>query len=310
MSTVPCCRLSGLAAAAALLALVACGGGAPNESSEAPAEAGTQPVTPTVAQAAEASYAGIWDGADVTLSGGRYENAEERSMVWLVEGVTATGDLDGDGVEDRVVVVAESSGGSGSYLYVTALRASDQGRPLPVALIGDRVQLRDLSIDSGQVLMSVVQAGEQDAMCCPGEMASRRWVLGDGVLQEQEVEVTGRLSLQAVSGDWRLAEWNWQEPVDAAIEITLTIDGTALAGSSGCNRYNAQATEGDAAGDLSIGPVAGTRMMCPEPQMAAEQRYLTALGGAVKFGFLNGRLAITTVVDEQVATLMFARPAP
>lgn len=129
----------------------------------------------------------------------------------------------------------------------------------------------------------------------------------DGALREEPMEVTGRLSLQAVSGDWRLVEWSREEPVDPEIEITLTIDGASLSGGSGCNRYNAEATEGDAAGDLSIGPAAGTRMMCPEPQMQAEQRYLAALGGAMKFGFMNGRLAITTMVEGQVGTLLFER---
>ena len=49
-----------------------------------------------------------------------------------------------------------------------------------------------------------------------------------------------------------------------------------VSGSSGCNRYTGPATiSGD---EVSIGAVAGTRMMCPDPQvMAQESRYLGLL---------------------------------
>jgi heat shock protein HslJ len=49
----------------------------------------------------------------------------------------------------------------------------------------------------------------------------------------------------------------------------------SLAGSTGCNRYNAAyTTDGEA---LEIGAVASTRMACPPPADAVERDYLVAL---------------------------------
>ena len=285
----------------------ACGPGTPATSGEDEPEAPpAAPVTtPTLDLAANATYADVWEGVGVTLSDGRYDNEQERRMALLLDDVTATGDLDGDGVDDRVVLIAESSGGTGSFVYLTVLLAGDGGEPLVPALVGDRVQLRSVAADEGRVTLGVVQAGEQDAMCCPGEIAVRTWTVRDGALQEEPMEVVGRLSLAAVEGEWQLVQWDRDEPADPQIPITLAIEGTRLEGSSGCNRYTAEATEGDAPGDLSVGPVAGTRMMCPDPQMEAERRFLAALGGAMKFGFLNGRLAVTTIVNDEVHSLLF-----
>lgn len=263
--------------------------------------------TPTLEAAGHATYIGVWDDVAVTLHEGRYEDAETREMAWLIDEVNATGDLDGDGEADLAVIVGENSGGSGSYLYVTALPAEHEGEPLPVSLIGDRVQLRRMAIESGEIQLDVVQAGEQDAMCCPGELATRRWVVRDGALQEEPMSVTGRLSLETVAGSWSLVAWNPGEPAQLEEPITLTVEGTRLAGNSGCNQYTTEATAGEAPGELTVGPVAGTRMMCEGPRMDAETRYLTALGGATKFGFLNGRLAITSNVDDQYSTLLFER---
>lgn len=56
---------------------------------------------------------------------------------------------------------------------------------------------------------------------------------------------------------------------------TLTIEGARASGHAGCNRWFASVTrEGDR---LSFGQAGLTRMMCAEPAMAAEERFLAAL---------------------------------
>jgi len=278
-------------------------GPAEDPAPETPAAA----VVPDLEAAGQATYVGVWDDAAVTLNGGRFEDTENRQMAWLVSEISAAGDLDGDGAADLAVVVGENSGGSGSYVFVTALLAGGEGEPLPVALVGDRVQLRSMVIESGEIRLDVVQAGEQDPMCCPGELATRRWVVRDGALQEEPVDAGARLSLEAIAGSWTLAAWNVGEAAQPQEPITLTVEGTRLAGHSGCNQYTTESVAGEVPGELSIGPVAGTRMMCEGPRMEAETRYLTALGGAVNFGFLNGRLAITSNVGDEYSTLLFDR---
>ena len=65
-------------------------------------------------------------------------------------------------------------------------------------------------------------------------------------------------------------------PIPADVDVTLTIEaGGRVSGGSGCNRYTAAATFEGAS--IRVGPVAGTRMACPEPLMDLETNYLTTI---------------------------------
>jgi heat shock protein HslJ len=57
--------------------------------------------------------------------------------------------------------------------------------------------------------------------------------------------------------------------------------GLRMGGQSGCNRYTAGVTvSGDT---LTFSPIAGTRMMCPDAQMAVEDAYLRALDSVSRY---------------------------
>jgi hypothetical protein len=73
---------------------------------------------------------------------------------------------------------------------------------------------------------------------------------------------------------------------DAVITAYFDEEGR-ISGSSGCNRYTGPATLlGD---ELSIGVVAGTRMMCSDPQvMAQESRYLGFLSQIGSYRVVTG----------------------
>ena len=43
-------------------------------------------------------------------------------------------------------------------------------------------------------------------------------------------------------------------------------------GTGGCNRYFAVVEDGAMAGEVKVGPLAATRMACPEPQSSVEAR--------------------------------------
>ena len=114
-------------------------------------------------------------GASFTLAGGKWEGqpfapgAASRPSVTFVRDFRLVGDLDDDGAEDAVVLLAANAGGSGEMLDVAVV-----GRPegkltnLATAPVGDRVQVRAAAIDGRRIVLDVIQAGEQDAACCPG----------------------------------------------------------------------------------------------------------------------------------------------
>jgi heat shock protein HslJ len=107
-----------------------------------------------------------------------------------------------------------------------------------------------------------------------------------------------------------LRAWTATEPAASEPAVTLVFEGGRFAGHAGCNRYTAAVEAGDQPGDIAVGPVAGTRMMCPEPAMATETRFLRSLGGAKKFTFVAGQLALTSEQDGTLSVMYFDRAAP
>jgi heat shock protein HslJ len=99
--------------------------------------------------------------------------------------------------------------------------------------------------------------------------------------------------LVGLTGSWSLLSYgNGKQGLVDLIpetEITAIFETGRLRGHGGCNRYTTTyATEGAA---LTIGPPAGTRMICQEPpgMMEQEATYLGLLPNAHSFLIRNGR---------------------
>ncbi len=259
---------------------------------------------PTAAEAASATYRGIEEaGVDVTLADGQWEGqpfkegAVTRPAVGLIRDVLLQADLDGDGEAESVVLLWSGSGGSGTRLHVAVLDRHD-GRVTNVAtrLLGDRVQVREMAIDGDLIRLDVVNAGQGDAACCPGELTSLAWGLGnDGLADREPPMVTGRLTLALLEGStWRLSHFAWSEQAPAKPEVTLAYADGRLAGRAGCNDYSAEARDGgEVPGGVSMSPPVATRKMCPPEVMQVEDRFLGQLGTVNRFGFMNGRLMLS-----------------
>lgn len=303
-------------------AISACGRtDAPPPAASAPAAparaAAPSSGAPTLAEAATATYTGIEEaGRDVTLAGGQWEGppahegAVSRPAVGLIDDPHLQGDLDGDGDDETVVMLWSGSGGSGTRSHVAVLdRTDSQVVNVATRLLGDRVQLRGLSLDGGIVRLDVVRAGPDDAACCPGELASLAWRLGpEGLEDAVPPQVSGRLDLSALEGSaWRLARLSWSEPAPASPEVTLAWEGGRLAGNAGCNQYNVGARDdGTVPGRIALDPPATTRKMCPPEVMQVEERFLRQLGAAKRFGFMNGQL----MLSDDSGGMLFERTAP
>jgi heat shock protein HslJ len=268
--------------------------------------------TPTLEELGNATYAGIYD-EPVRLVDGRYEGepfvagGAARPTAGLAPDFRLSGDLDGNGTEEAVVLLWESSGGSGTFNYVAvAGRRGGEIVNLGTAEIGDRVQVRAARVVDGSVELDVVQVGPDDAACCPSQTATRTWVLAADGLTEVSTEVTGTLSLATLEGaEWVLAMFDRAEPAPTEPEITLVFSDGRIGGRSGCNRYFAGVVGGDLPGELALGRIGATKMACADGVMRLEQRYLTALAGATRFGFVTGRLVVTYRVDDEIHSMTF-----
>lgn len=262
-------------------------------------------TSPTVSRLENATYTGI-ENEPVTLSNGYWEgspytkSSSSRPRVGLLQDFLMTGDLDEDGKEETVAILWQSGGGTGSNTYIAVMKSGDGSfENISTVLIGDRVKLRSGKVDSGQVILDVLQAGEGDAMCCPTQLATRTWSLNGMQLEEDEMEVTGQLSLSVLEGtDWLLTRADDEQALSGDAEVTLSFAAGRISGRSACNRYSASTTEGDNPGEILIGPVMGTRMACEESLMEIENLYLKALAEVVSFSFHSGKLALNGLRDD------------
>lgn len=307
-------------AVAALPAPLACRsdnprGAAESEAQRAPATAASQQSPLSWQELAKGTYSGIF-AEPVRLTDGRWEGepfapgGASRPSLQLIDDFMAAGDLDGDGSQETVVLLAESSGGSGSRVYIAAVdRRAGQPVNVGTALIGDRVQLRTLRLIDDRVELDVVQQGPEDAACCPTQKATRTWKLESGGLAEGASQVAGRLSLVDLAGvEWTLTHFAWNDTVPNELAITLTVEDGRIAGSSGCNRYFAGIEESQR-GSVTVSAIGSTRMACPEDVMEIESRYLAALAGVSKYSFLAGKLALSYRRGEAYHALLFAAGA-
>jgi heat shock protein HslJ len=270
-----------------------------------------EPVAPSLDELSSATFTGIYDEA-VTLVDGRWEGepfvegGASRPSAGLVDSFALIGDLDGDGREETTVLLWESSGASGTRLYLAVMgRSQDDLEDLGTALVGDRVQVRSARIANGRIEVDVVQAGPGDAMCCPSQLATRGWSLGAGELVEGEATITGTLSLDSLGGpEWDLSELGWGRPVSDTAEITISFHDDKVTGSGGCNRYFATVA-GNIPGELVFSGMGATRMACPESTMGLERHYLKTLAGASSYSFLGGRLVLSCGTDEGPIALIY-----
>ncbi len=117
-------------------------------------------------------------------------------------------------------------------------------------------------------------------------MASAQVIVTYGQIEEPEVRVNLDDHL------WLLASLAGQEVIPGT-QIYADFDAGQVAGSAGCNNYNAGYEVSD--NSLTIGPAATTRMACNEPQgvMEQENQYLTILGSAATYTIEGGQLMLS-----------------
>ncbi len=272
-----------------------------------------QSEAPSLDEIANCSYQGIYDDA-VQLENGSYEGepfvpgGASRPTVQLVREFRLTGDLNGDGQEEAVVLLAENSGGTGTNNFLATVGRRDGSIVnLGTALVGDRVQIIDARVIDESVELDVVQAGPQDAKCCPSQKARRSWSLTASGLAEGEAAIGGTFSLKDLEGvEWVLTHLARDEPAPAEPKVTLNVEGNRISGVGGCNTYSAE-VQSPAAGEMQVGPIDGTWKICAGNAMELEFRYHDTLVGAVKYGFRAGKLSLTTKSGEVYGTLLFER---
>ena len=125
----------------------------------------------------------------VTLANGRAEKqAAPGSTSKVVTALTdrrVTGDVDGDGRPDTVVVLTQQPGGSGTFYYVAAVLNRASGvTATPAVLLGDRIAVNSVRLDGNTIVVELLdRASGQPFTTSPSVSVSKRFAMDGGDLK-------------------------------------------------------------------------------------------------------------------------------
>jgi hypothetical protein len=117
----------------------------------------------------------------VQLTDGAYETGTAGGADYVSVNVlnyVASGDLNSDGKDEVVALVAENYGGSGVFVFLAVYADINGTLTFQTSLmIDDRPSVNAMSIDNGEVFLDVVVHGADDPFCCPTLHTSRHYRL-------------------------------------------------------------------------------------------------------------------------------------
>ena len=125
----------------------------------------------------------------VTLASGRAEKeAAPGSASKIVTALTdkrATGDVDGDGRADTIVILTQQPGGSGTFYYVAVLLNAASGvTSAPAVMLGDRIAVNGVRVDGATIVVDLLdRASGQPFTSSPSVSVTKRFAVVQGALQ-------------------------------------------------------------------------------------------------------------------------------
>ncbi len=225
--------------------------------------------------------------------------------VTLMSEHLALADLNGDGIDDAVVILEASGGGSGTFRYLAAV-LNERGQPRHVAsaLLGDRVRIESLAIEAGQIVVQLIGHGRGDGQCCPTQEQTHAFRL------EGDTLVPAGLTIEAL----RNAEYQSEFPASGKAKLT---DGTyqeaIVPGSA--SKLNLILSEHVAFGDLNgDGAADAAVVLIADPGGSGTFRHLAAVVSEqgqlqhVASAFLGDRVKVESLAiqDGEIVVQMIA----
>ena len=128
------------------------------------------------------------DKNTITLANGRSEKeAAPGSATKVVTALTdkrVTGDVDGDGRADAIVVLTYQPGGSGTFYYLAAVLNGASGvTTTPATLLGDRIVVNAVRLDGATIVVDLLdRASGQPFTASPSVSVTKRFAVTNGTL--------------------------------------------------------------------------------------------------------------------------------
>lgn len=117
----------------------------------------------------------------VQLADGRYQEGTPGAEDYISVSVTdfiARGDLNGDGENEAVAIVAENYDGSGSFVFLAVYQyLNDEAIFLTSIFLDDLPLINTLVVEDGEVFVDAIVHAKDDPMCCPTLATTRNYLL-------------------------------------------------------------------------------------------------------------------------------------
>jgi hypothetical protein len=124
------------------------------------------------------------DGS-ITLSEGHFERPYPDSASGVVVDLVdhALGDLNADGIEDAVALLAINTGGSGTFINLAAvIQETGVVSHTATLFLGDRVRVESLNIEDGALEVQMIAHASDDPQCCPSQQVTQTYTLQGDLL--------------------------------------------------------------------------------------------------------------------------------
>ncbi len=117
----------------------------------------------------------------VQLTDGQYQEGIPGSTDYIAVSVTdfiVRGDLNDDGENEAVAIVAENYSGSGTFVFLAVYRyMNDEAVFLTSIFLDDRPMVNHLAVEDGEIFVDAIVHDKDDPMCCPTLATTRNYLL-------------------------------------------------------------------------------------------------------------------------------------
>jgi hypothetical protein len=174
--------------------------------------------------------------APIQLQDGKFAGvAEGVELTAQIQAGVQFGDLNTDGIDDAAFLLAENTGGSGTFVSLLVVYSqADHFQQAAGITIDDRPMIDALSIENGMVIMSGLIHGPNDAMVDPKTRIHAEWtLLGDRLVKtrlssafaggaEHVIFIESPMEGEAVSGSFILSGSMPIGPFENTLSLVIT----------------------------------------------------------------------------------------
>ncbi|MGF1692226.1 META domain-containing protein [Photobacterium kagoshimensis] len=260
-------------------------------------------------------WRGIWGEDWQNSSTSNVDDGYYKVSLTFAGDLVAYGSVMNNQKVQAAVITDFQTSGSGRFSYLSLFdehfdaQGYGEANNVATALIGDRVQVIDLYVEPPYIVVKSIQAGEQDPMCCAGDLVTQFWQYQNGKLVQDDSKLQrSRISLDVIAGKaWHLVE---KGPLPASKTTlsasTLKFEEGQFVGSTGCNNYSSKVQSSEGKTEIKLATIATTRKACrSDESRQQEKKFLTALAKVERYGFYAGQLHLFLDDTEGADVMVF-----